>query len=207
MTFVRRAQRVKYSDMQARRLDNEAILERLGVPSFSTLLARPSAQWLGPAARLPPSRPARAVLFGTSPARTFPSASEGAHCHRYTGLGKMVMQTLALDNWQLWSRKAQNIVVKRIKVAALGRHAPPAARARVHAHGGVALRVVAFSVQFVLGLVAPLECCPSSCSRCLQIVLRPLTCPPHRLQQRRVRLGLALTQLGCLMSVQMQFVA
>ena len=150
MMFVRRAQRLKYSGTQTPRLDNDALLARLGVPSVFTLLARRTAQWLGHVARLPPHRPAHAALFGTIPGRTFPSASEiGAHCHHYTGRAKMVMQTLALDNWQLWSRTAQDRVawhrlVQQVRVAALGRHAPRADRARVHAHGGAALQVVAF---------------------------------------------------------------
>ena len=120
------------------------------MPSVFTLLARRAAQWLGHVARLAPIRPAHAALFGTLPARALPSASErGAHCHHYTGRAKMVLQTPALANWQLWSRKAPDKaawhnVVKRVKVAALGRHAPLADRAQVHAHGGVALRVVAF---------------------------------------------------------------
>ena len=84
MMFVRRAQRLKHSDMQTLRLDNDALLARLGVPSVFTLVARRTAQWLGHVARLPPHRPAHVALFGTIPGRTFPAASEiGAHCHRY----------------------------------------------------------------------------------------------------------------------------
>ena len=149
MIFVRRALRLKYADMQTLRLDNDALLARLGVPSVFTLLAR-RAQWLGHVARLPPHRPAHAALFGTIPDRTLPSAVEiGAPSHHYTGRAKVVIRTLPLDNWQLWSRKAQDRVawhrlVEQIKVAALGRHAPRANRARVHAPGGVALQVVAF---------------------------------------------------------------
>ncbi|CAE7942456.1 unnamed protein product, partial [Symbiodinium sp. KB8] len=44
MMFVRRAQRLKHSDMQTLRLDNDALLARLGVPSVFTLVARRTAQ-------------------------------------------------------------------------------------------------------------------------------------------------------------------
>ncbi|CAE7234510.1 CFDP2 [Symbiodinium sp. CCMP2456] len=46
------------------------------------------------------SKTAQFKYLGAVLGRAFPSASEvGAHCHHYTGRAKMVMQTLALDNW------------------------------------------------------------------------------------------------------------
>ncbi|CAE6972997.1 unnamed protein product [Symbiodinium sp. CCMP2592] len=219
MTFVIRAQRLRYSDMQALRLDSEAVLKRLGKPSVFTLLGRRSAQWLGHTNQLmpfclAPFLPELLLLLVREEPTVITTLAAPRWCCRLS------QSTARSSGLARLKRVAWHYAVKRIKIAALGRHAPPADRARVHAHGGVALRVVAFQCPICpyrgrnsqglsrhLNLVRPVVRdvyrCPTATkltgtkatSRRTSVDVKPGTCLPHRLRQCRVKLELAPMQL------------
>ena len=56
MSFVRRALRLRFQHVRDLLLDNNALLQRLGVPSLHTLLLQRGCSWLGHVARMSPHR-------------------------------------------------------------------------------------------------------------------------------------------------------
>ena len=128
MAFVRRALRLRFQHVRDLHLDNNALLQRLDVPSLHTMLLQRGCRWLGHVARMSPHRIPHAVLFGTIPHRSFLSATElGAVSHHYTGRARMWMQSLLGARAALWARIAQDKLawqhqVNACQVEALSRH-------------------------------------------------------------------------------------
>ena len=84
MCFLRRALRLRNPHVRDLHLDNDALLQRLGVPSLHTLLLQRGCRWPGHVAPVSPHPIPHAVLFGTIPRRSFLKATElGAVSHRY----------------------------------------------------------------------------------------------------------------------------
>eukprot|EP00435_Cladocopium_sp_Y103_P064889 s465_g26.t1 len=129
MSFVRRALRLRFGDLQNQNLSNTDLLQRLGVPSLQTLLAKRAARWLGHIARCSPDRPIHAALFGTLPNCSFPAATAvGSTNIHYTGRAKATVAALQLPHDKLWARTAQdrtawNGLVDALDLRPLGRHA------------------------------------------------------------------------------------
>ena len=157
MSFVRRALRLRFQHVRDLHLDNNALLQRLDVPSLHTMLLQRGCRWLGHVARMSPHRIPHAVLFGTIPHRSFLSATElGAVPHHYTGRARMWMQSLLGARAALWARIAQDKLawqhqVNACQVEALSRHG-----ALVRNYGQPAVAAVAAKVRPRRG-VAPIN--------------------------------------------------
>lgn len=84
--------------MQDQHISDAMMLQRLGVPSFLTLLQRRLAGWIGHLARADSFRITRNVLFGTLRHRRSPPSSVSARrITYYSRLNALIRQIPGID--------------------------------------------------------------------------------------------------------------